>query len=113
MKESFAPFSRSQVVGGWVERWPGHGGKGPSDLYPWCREPTNRDTGLVSHHCEAIMTFKQLTGRGPSHLLSPDMTEHPLYNHAVNNLVSVLDHNLNFGASLISVCREIQKRPQR
>ena len=40
------------------------------------------------------------------------MTEHPSHNRVVSNLASVLCHILNFGASLISLCREIQKRPQ-
>lgn len=58
------------------------------------------------------MTFKQPAGQGSAHLLGPDMTEHPSHNPAVSNLVSVLCHILNFGASLISLCREIQKRPR-
>lgn len=58
------------------------------------------------------MTFTQLAGQGSAHLLCLDMTEHPSHNCAVSNLVSVLCHILNFGASLISLCRETQKRPQ-
>lgn len=58
------------------------------------------------------MTFKQPAGQGSAHLLGPGMTEHPSHSRVMSNLVSVLGHILNFGASLISLCREIQKRPQ-
>lgn len=84
----------------------------PSEPCPQRREPANTHTEFVSQQGRVGVTFKQPAGQGPAHLLGPDMTEHPSPNPAVSNLVSVLCHILNFGASLISLCREIQKRPQ-
>lgn len=41
----------------------------------------------------------------------PDMTEHLSHSCVVSSLLALLGHILNFEASLISLFREIQKRP--
>lgn len=113
-KIEFKSCSQQEELWGRGQRVGGRGGQAAAGI-------ANCTLGTGNPQTETLSLFPSKVSRcdlqiarraGLCASSGPDMTEHPSCNRVVSNLVSVFCHILNFGASLISLFRDIQKRPQ-